>query len=375
MTAKKYIIAADIELMAPMHITAIESGTYDPKTRRLYRYDGLGIGCSLTRTVAIASAARVLDAGGVTVPVVPVIPASTVAGKLRRNAADLLFTSLVKRGLRISPDAYNTMTSGMATTELKVDQATPETMRAARRDPFLSLFGGTSFAMSAGSVIAEGWPLLEVTKNLLMTEPIAALLPFTDIKEMTDAVAIVRKNDVASMTGQHLEGVVGVEKLADYVEGETNARNASKAKKSAGEEGKKTDLRTLNAVEAVRSGMGFALRVEVTARTPAHLGLMLLAFQGFLRSAQVGGKGARGMGAFTCNASRLYELDPANREKVVLSSLFEGKTTGYEFVHNGVVDEAVIAAEDYIDGANPLLFEAFAAADAKAIKSLQAEVA
>lgn len=360
MNARIYTIAADIQTTAPMHITAIEKGSYDPKSRTIYRYDGPGIGCGLTRTTSVQGAA------------IPVIPASTVAGKLRHAAADLIFSSLVQRGLVLSPNAYNTMTSGSANTDLNADAATPESARAARRDPFLSLFGGTSFAMSAGSVISEGWPLLEKTKGQLMSPPIMDVATYEKLSEMTEAVAIVRKNDVASLQGRFLEDVVGVVKLAEYAQAETNARVASKARKSAGDQEKKTDLRTLNAIETVCTGLGFALRVQVTARTPAHLGLMLLAFQEFLRAGQVGGKGNRGMGTFVCTASRLYEVDPKTRKATVVGTIFSDKASGYETFDNAVVVEAITGAQDYLDAANPLLYEAFASADAKTIKQLQA---
>lgn len=366
---KKYIIAIDIELVSPMHITAIEKGSYDPKTQRLHRYDGTGIGCNLTHTKRLLNAIRVKD-GVSYIPLVPVIPTATIAGKLRRYAADFLFQSFVKRGLVITPDAYNTATSGMANTELKADSATHESNRAARRDPFLSLFGGTSFAMGAGSVIGEGWPLLEVAKNLPMSEPIAPVLGIDDLRDMTDALAIVRKNDVASQTGKHLINVVSEVKLIEYLQSETDARAASKAKKAADEDSKKTDLRTLNAFECVRTGMGFAIRIEVTSRTPAHLGLMLLATQKFMQEGQVGGKSARGFGRFVVSASRLYELDPSNRQTTVVSSIFSDKNSGYKLPDNTTISQAVDAANDYIDSVDSRLLEAFANADAKAIKAL-----
>ena len=366
---KKYIIAIDIETVSPMHITAIEKGTYDPKTQRLHRYDGPGIGCNLTHTKRLLSGTRVKD-GAVFVPLVPVIPVATIAGQLRRCAADLLFESFGKRGLVITPDAYNTATSGMANTELKADSATHETNRAARRDPFLSLFGGTSFAMSSGSVIAEGWPLLEITKNLPMSEPIVPVMGFDDLRDMTDALAIVRKNDVAGLSGKHLTKVISDVKLIEYLQSETDARVVSKAKKAADEDSKKTDLRTLNAYEAVRTGMGFAIRFEVTSRSPAHLGLMLLAAQAFMQDGQVGGKSARGCGRFVVAASRLYELDPTNRQTTVVSSIFGDKSSGYSFPDNATITQAVDAANDYIDSVDSRLLEAFASADAKAIKAL-----
>lgn len=372
---RKYRIAVDITTTSAMHITAIEKGTYDPERKRLSRYDAqTGIGCSLTRTMKIASAAVVRD-DKITVPEVPVVPASTIAGKVRRAAADLLFTSLTQRDLVITVDAYNTLTSGMATTELKADEATPETVVTARRDPFLGLFGGTSFALSASCVIAEGWPLIEMTRPMLMTEPLAPVLPLSDLRDMTTPMAIIRKNDAAALAGDHLEGVVGLHTLAAYVQAEGSRRTDSKAKKAADEDSKKTDLRTFNAVETINAGMSFALRFEVVARTPAHLGLMLLAIQKVLRDGQIGGKAARGMGRFVCSASRLYEVDPTNRESTVLTNLFLGQDTGYGLHDHEIVNEAVMQASDYIDQVDPRLLNAFAAADAKAIKELTEQAA
>ncbi len=258
--AQKFILAVDITTTSPLHITAIEKGAYDPATQRLVRYDGAGIGCSLTRTQSMAHCARVGDNGAVVTPLVPVIPASTISGKLRRAAADLIASSFVQRNLQISPDAYNVLTSGMANTELKGDEKTPEVLRMARNEPFLSLFGGTSFAMSAHTVISEGWPLIGNTQGMLMSEAIADFHPFTDLREMTEILPIIRKNDVADMAGANLEAVVGFEQLVAYAMAESGNRAESKAKKKANEEGKKTDLRTINGVETVKTGVNFALR-------------------------------------------------------------------------------------------------------------------
>lgn len=373
--AKQYVIAVDIQTTSPMHITAIEKGAYDPATQKLARYDGNGVGCSLTRTQSLAHSARVLDNGVVVTPLVPVIPASTVAGKLRRAAADLIANSLVQRQLQISPDAYNVLTSGMSNTELKADEKTPEVLRMARKDAFLSLFGGTSFAMSAHSVIAEGWPIIGSTLSCLMTPPIGDVQPFAGLSEMTEVPPIVRKNDVADMQGKHLQDVVGFDNLVAYAQAEGVNRSESKAKKAAKEDGKKTDLRTLNAVEAVKTGVAFALRVEVTAFDAAQLGLMLLAMQELLREGQVGGKAARGFGRFIATGSRLYEVDPNTRIKTVISTLFEGKETGYAFADNDVVNTSVMAAQDYVDAISPQLLEAFTQADAKTLKKMYKEAA
>lgn len=367
---QKYIIAVDIQTTAPLHITALEKGGYDVEGRRIMRYDAPNtIGASLTRTMSIADAAFIKEDGKAFVPLVPVIPASTVGGKLRRAAADLLYASMVARDLTVSPDCYNVLNSGMATTKIEADQADSETEVTQRQDPFLAIFGGTSFMLPAYSVIAEGWPLVEHTRNKLMTEPMAPVSVLTDYRDMTDAVAIIRKNDAADLAGQFVEGVVGIKALAEYAEAQQAERSASRAKKSTGESGTKTDLRTFNAIEVVRAGMGFALRVELSARTPAHLGFLLMAMQRMLQEGQFGGKGARGMGAYIATASRIYAIDPSNRTTSVISAIYGDKISGYAFLDHPIINSAVMAAQDYIDEADPAFYELFASADAKGLKA------
>lgn len=385
---KQYIIAVDIQTTAPLHISAIEKGRYDPARQNILRYDNaqVGIGCALTRTLPMLDAATVAENQSVVVPLVPVIPASTVAGKLRRAAAELIFNSFIGRDLNLSADAYNTMTSGSASTGISAKDAKPETLRTARLDPFFGLFGGTSLMLKAHSVIGEGWPIVAQAKDKLMTEPLVSVSAVSRFQDMTDAVAVIKKNDVLDLRGKYIEGVIGIETIAKYALAQNNSIASSKAQKTADEEarkaaakdgkkavieeGTKTDLRTFNATEVVKPGMSFGLRVKLDARTPAHLGLMMLAMQGLLREGQIGGKGARGMGQFMAQASRLYEVDPSSRKMTVVASLFGDKNNGYELAENAVVQEAVIAAQDYIDAVSPLMFEAYAAADIDALQKL-----
>jgi len=375
--AQKYIIAIDIATVSPMHITAIEKGTYDVDNQRVNRYKAAtGIGCSLTRTMAMAHHAQVSNTGSVYAPLVPVIPSSTVSGKLRRAATDLICESLINRSLTISPAAYNVMSSGMATTELKGSEKTAAVVTMARKDAFLSLFGGTSFALDSHCVICEGLPIIDMTEGLMMSPAIADKRPFSSLNEMTEVFAIIKKDDVMDMRRATLENAVGFESISQYVldkAAESSQKKSKKGEEDAGAEGgKKTDLRTFNAFEAVKTGLNFGLRIEVTSFEPSHLGLMLLAVQSVLRDGQIGGKGAKGFGRFTLSASRLYRVDPVNRLHTSYAEIFENQQAGYQFkaseAADDLVTEAILAAEDYLDSIQPSLIEAFSAADADALK-------
>lgn len=381
--ATKHIIALDITTLSPMHITAIEKGSYDLETQRVSRFksSNSGIGCSLTRTLSMAHHAREKDSGlGLFTPLIPVIPSSTIGGKLRRAAADLIGNSLIDRSMKISPAAYNVMNSGMATTELKGEDKNAEVMIMARKDAFISLFGGTSFSLDSHTVIGEGLPLIKMTEGLLMSPPIADIRDFSGINEMTDVIAIIKKDDVQEMRRENLEALVGFQSIAEYLEkkgletADSKKRKADKkdGKEPSDEKEKKTDIRTFNAFEAIKTGVDFGLRIEVTSFEPSHLGLMLLAVQSLLRDAQIGGKAAKGYGRFALTASRLYSVDPATRIKSTGVELFHGQDSGYAFIKSDsdddLVSDALLAVEDYLDTISPELIEAFASADASALK-------
>ncbi len=394
----RFILAADITLTSPMHISAIEKGRYvyeNVSFPKLYRYDsgpGAGNQCTLTRTMRLGNHSyevKTDDGSRIKHGVdVPVIPASTLGGMLRNAAANLLFESMVARDLAISTDAYNTLCSGSATTSLSAGDATPEVIALARRDAFLANFGGTSFALSSRSVVSNGMPILQLTSDMLMTPPLIDPLAVERLDEMTAAVAIVRKDSVADMKGRHIEEVIKLDDVAQYLldkaadsakASESKAKQkAAKAAGEAVERDTKKDLRTLGAIEAVNAGLSFAIRVQVDAATPQQLGLMVLALQKILRAAQVGGKAARGFGQFVCESSRIFEIDPSTNRPLSETgeNLFSDRSTGYAVA--GIDDEsntgplvtAVEAARDYIENIEPELIEAFAATDAKTLKRI-----
>ena len=397
----RFILAADITLTSPMHISAIEKGRYifDGGRSRIVRYDAgpssPGLQCTLSKSQrimvdSVAQAESNGDQPGQFGSDIPVIPASTIGGKLRNLAASLIFDSLIARGLTLSTNAYNMMTTGSATTGINASDATPQLLSFARREPFLANVGGTSFMLSSSSVISTGWPLVQATREMLMSPELLPAETLPDLKwmgQMCSAVTLVRKDNVREMRSPQLQQVVKLDDLMAYVQekGEQAiSAKASKAKqkeaKAAGEyieADKKTDLRTIGAFEAVNPGMSFALRVRVDAATPAQLGLMVLAMQRLLQQGQIGGKLARGCGQFVCHESRLLEVDPAtNRVKDANGqALFCSRNEGYEIA--GLYDDlptflvqSVMAARDYLQEVNPFVMEAFASADGAMLKTL-----
>ncbi len=388
----RFILAADIQLTAPMHITAIEKGRYVADEGRRLRYDSReqGVQLSLTRTMRLANHVEEETNGDETTRrfgrEIPVIPSSTVGGKLRNAAAQLIFDSLIQRDLSISTNAYNTLCTGTATTSLDGDKTTPEVVQAARLEPFLSNFGGTSFALSSRSVISTGLPLIEATREMLMYPPLDEedVLSMERFYDMTSVVAIVRTDPLRSLASDTIEDVITEDALKAYFaelkdKDEKKAISKAKAKEDPANttRDKKTDTRTLNAMEVINPGLSFALRIQVDAFSQQQLGLMVLAFQKVLRDGQIGGKVARGFGRFTCKGSRLMQIDQ-NTNRVIestMSPLFLDRSNGYAIAGldneaPSVLTSATMSAQDYLYQLDPSMIEAFASTDPAAIKAL-----
>lgn len=419
-SSKKYLIAVDIKTTAPLHITAVEKGSYDSDSGKLSRYPASGgMTTTLTRTAALADYSRYVQRAGtngngtdtgagtddnsakkserIVTPVVPTITAATLASQLRHASVDLMLNSMIERGFAVTPDAYNMLNSGQASMAVNSDKNTFEVARAARMDPFLCNFGGTSFMLAASSVISEALPLLAITQSKIRGGIVAEelMLALDRIDDMTSVVPVIRKNDIQSMRDtQRLADAIGVDNVAAYLEKCASDQAASKDNKEAlkaqkeatkaaklkGEtldpntasvtESKKVDLRNYTAIEVVRTGMPFALRAEVVAHTPAHLGLMLLAMQRFLIKGQVGGKAARGYGSFVGAKSCLIEIDPATGKHAPLYEIYGNKSVGYDFEDRELIGAAVGAAQKFINKCDPMIYEAFSDADFKKIKAL-----
>lgn len=389
-----FILAADLCMTSPMHITAIEKGRYDPTTARLLRFDnssgGLQVKLTRTRRMNDASFARTInpegpDGGQVRYGMdVPIIPASTLTGRLRNSAAELIFRAFVERGLKVSPAAYNTLCTGSASAALSVSASGPEVVLAARRDAFLANFGGTAFAVPARTIISDGLPLIKRTLSMLMSPALIdadAIPDMTHIRQMASVSAVLRRDAMADMRGDSFDEVLAFGDIMAYAELDAarkeRRREARVVEGAAQAEGvryerpKKEELRTLAAMEVVDPGLHFAVRVRVDAHSPEQMGLIVLALQRLLRGGQIGGKAARGFGRFTCEHSALIQLDPQTGREVARAVLFGGAEVAYDVVlENFFLVRAQEACGQYLLRINPHLFEAFAKADADEVKRL-----
>ena len=374
-------ILVDIQTVAPMTISAMHKGTFFPDRNKIARTKvSGGSECSLTVTMPIpgvygnkektAGAAEVAvdeDARG-GVQYLPIIPASTITGGMRRVACGLIEQSVLDRRLKISVAAFNMLSSGSATATL-VPATKVTTFDAADKHPFIGLFGGTSFSVASTMVVADGVPVCEETRGMSLltsSEPEMLLRPY----QMLTPVQIIRKNDAVARDSSRLIEIVGFEEISEYWASQSEqavkrkeskvAAAAAQAAGEAVEKGKKETLQTATAIEAVMPNVSFSLSFEVRAASEVHLGLALLSLQGLLRKGQFGGRAARGFGRYLVRSACIAEKD---REGVWQRSSLFNDLAKLDFDER--LNPFVEAADDWVDNCSIPEIEAFAAADEK----------
>lgn len=376
-TLKKVSVALDIQLQAPLHITSLEDGRYvasEPRGRQVKRTtEKVGIPVSLTRDLEIVLAEPETRGEGekaflATTARIPVIPANGLGGRLRRTAAELLIDSLVARGMQLSPRAFNTLSAGSPDASLLRSEASMEQVIAGKRHPYFGLFGGSSYALSADLVIHEGYPISTLTSHLLSTP---AMVDVPDVRElaMTQVIPLVKKDDVKDVKDPaRLTSAVGVDAVSEYIGGVMERREEKNArKKDEADQSKKTELATIAALQVATPGLSFALRFDLTVRSDAHLGLLLLALQRFCDPAyngQIGGKGAKGFGRFSVSQARLFEFENGVRSLEGLNLWTRDATGGYSFTDHPLLERVLSAGAEFIDTVESAELEKFASADA-----------
>jgi CRISPR type IV-associated protein Csf2 len=370
--AKKIRIVAELKLISPMQVTALEPGRYSTDTQQIRMGDKKenGLPCTLTRKLPVQRFGPTELAGvdgeegkklSATVRV-PVIPASTLCGKLRNAASRLIEESIIARKQTIKPATFSTMRSGAATATMRRAEQGVRLALAGAADPFLGIFGGTSFAISANLITHEAYAYTVDSAPMLRWQP--RTLTAVPTYSTTGAIPIVRKNQIYEWSdSEHMVALMGEDTLIDYAKDMLETQAASKAKKLAGEAGKKEDLRTVAAAEVVTPGTGFVAMWDLTYRNQEQLGLFLLALREVFSEGQVGGRKAKGGGQFTVEICKaLVQEDGAARELDVFASRVDGAK--FEVVQDGFLGEAVVTAESWLEEVDAARYEAFSADDA-----------
>lgn len=293
------IIEAQIVTTDPLHVTAPEKdASYNIANGRVVygqRAKGL-LPLTQTRKMSFAEKARVEGRSRLSVPV---IPANTLRGGLRREIAQFYFDEALRQGKKLSLDAFHVLTCGAPHGHPDQFTSVADIQRYLAHMYFGLLGGGPKLGATSQLKVRTGYPVCPATADQsvvpLVQPKVLAELQAAETDWLTDIYAIPRKDEACSSSVS-----VAARKVVANLETAVEAlETALKGKKKSGEDeddDSSRGLNGLNFIEAVVPKTPFLLRFEVQDAQEYNLGLLLLGLQKLLQKT-IGGKASVGMGS------------------------------------------------------------------------------
>ncbi len=307
---RRYFVGTTIQFTTPYFMAMPGVGRYDLSTGHVKYYesqkqnDGTAP-CAVTMKIDHVHAGRNYST--------PFIPANNISGKLRREAARLIFDHLASKGEFINNALYSVLKSGAPNGNLSKERPTPIEHYQASRHPYLGLFGGTSrmyrrnvrpFNAVPGLIQAELLvkaargpfydPQIDLNpelNNVLSAQLTRRVDNLEDDIDFDEVFAVI-ENAVSSLEERAL--AVKQERL--------ERADQDKNDKTKGKE--RTSTNMPSAHEYVMAGTEFYTGFELIA-TPAQLGLFLAALDGFSKNVQIGGNTRNQYGQFVLNNTKI----------------------------------------------------------------------
>jgi CRISPR type IV-associated protein Csf2 len=277
--------------------------------------------------------------GGVNVRV-PVIPANTWRGSLRRAAAERIKAALIRKKQRISLPAWSCLLNGAASGNPDSGALNIQDVVTATSNVYLGVFGGGPRFVHGGLSASISWPLVHALRdagiiNAAPDECISAFIPDTGSERvmhgLTSYYHLRRSDDLSFCRADsydHIEG--GLERIADWLrlyhqrrdddavpaegdaaDGDEGTKDTKRNKKTKGD-AQARGTGTLTFAEAISPGVPMSIRFDTHGLTPAQNGLVLRALLDVFAKQRIGANGRLGFGRF--GYSFLVEDDNGSSE-------------------------------------------------------------
>lgn len=316
---QNYSFMVVLTTISPLHITEPSSDRIQ-LDGRLVNGDA-GFPYARTTKMAINSNPVVLSQDAYTraagsLVSVPCIPSNTLAGLLRRRAARAIFDQIIKRGEKLSIDAYNVLECGAASG--KPDKANPTVNEivSASLHPYFGLFGGGPRLLRRKLRVDTALAITDTTQDYLHTHFHDALSP----KRLLDTLWQRRNDDLLHVVDPETQALV----IADFLPAVNAYQDLRASDKASGDDSDKpsSSLDRFNALEHVSPGVHFALRFDIEDATPAQAGLFLHCLLSLAKLNRIGGQGRRGFGRFILQ-NMVVEVE--GETKHLASKIVEGE--------------------------------------------------
>ncbi|PIV35213.1 MAG: type IV CRISPR-associated protein Csf2 [Lysobacterales bacterium CG02_land_8_20_14_3_00_62_12] len=235
----------------------------------------------------------------------PVIPANTLRGGLRRSGADLIEQSLIARGEKISLSAFHSLRSGAPFGHPDKGNPNLAEIREAQTFAHLGVFGGGPRMLTGALRVDTGMP---VTAAALDRGLVPQSSQSESVSGRLDAVLWLRRADDAATFINHdmaqnvirdyantldaWQVLIGPERhVDDPTDDDSSEKKAATKEIFRGIAG-------FNAYEVVLPGVPFAVRYDLDSDHEANAGFLMLALEAFANKQILGGMKRLGYGRF-----------------------------------------------------------------------------
>lgn len=321
-----YKITAVLTTLSPLHITQPGENrvTLDGKT-----VAENGFPCPLTTKMWLSTRPVLSEmvsgdeaSTGVGQRPVPCIPANSLRGQLRRQAARAIMNGLVVRGEQLSIGAYNVLMCGAASGSPDSDPSTVEEAITADANPYFGLFGGGPRLIRSNLRVDTALAITETSLPYLQP----GLEGAVSAGQLTSVGWMRRNDDAYFLTDSELQSKVIKDAHRALNEHQDGVAGTGRGEDGSDQtDGAKGGLSRFNALEYVRPGVHFAVRLDLEG-TEAQAGLLLQSLLGFVRANRLGGGGRRGFGRFMLQSVTLSE----NGEHQVIGARVTDESTTFE---------------------------------------------
>jgi CRISPR type IV-associated protein Csf2 len=345
-------IEIEINTVAPLHISAPEKGGYDTKTGKFAAQTGNGsFPATLTRKITLAEMIEKDTEEKTRARVsIPLIPANTLRGGLRRQIAQIYFEHIENTlGKKLSLDAFHVLTCGAPNGRPDGSFTSIKDIQRYRSDMYFGLLGGGPKLGAASQLkVRNGYPVCPATTNParipLVVPKLLNGLKSADTDWLTHFDPIPHKDD-ASLNHASKAAISIVDDIDNAVEAfdSESKKKTDKGKGKTDDFTKDTSLRGLNTlsfIEYILPKTPMFLRFDVVDGQEKHIGLLMLGLQRLLQQ-PLGGKSGIGMGQIAITKIAVKVDDEVSVPQASAPELWDEW-----FAESGVVGRCVQAAKD-----------------------------
>ena len=327
---------------SPMNISAPEKNlAYNIKTGKLFN-GPTGNGSfpvTPTRKMTLAETRSDDSQGRVTIPI---IPANTLRGGLRRQIAQIYFDHIESNlNAKLSLDAHHVLTCGAANGRPDNYTSISDIQRYLADMYFGLIGGGPKIGATSQLKVRYGYPICPATvtadRTPLVSPKLLANIQATQTDWLTYAETQPRKDDASSASMS--PSALIVKDLDKVVAEFENAAKSGKAENTDEEKGFR-GLNGLSFIEAIPAKTPFFLRFDVINGQENSIGLLLQGLQRLFQK-PIGGKSSIGFGYYA-----ITDLAMKIDDEICIPDSVAPETWDQWFAQEGIVGRCVQAAKD-----------------------------